>query len=78
IPMMGAYNVNNALAAILVGQRFHIKPELMKKALANFEVTSNRTEWLVGQKGERMLSDVYNSNPTAAKEVLHNFSHFET
>lgn len=31
IPMMGAYNVNNALAAILVGQRFHIKPELMKK-----------------------------------------------
>ncbi|KRM24480.1 UDP-N-acetylmuramoyl-tripeptide--D-alanyl-D-alanine ligase [Latilactobacillus graminis] len=78
IPMMGTYNVNNALAAILVGQQFHIKPELMKKALAHFEVTRNRTEWLMGQTGARMLSDVYNSNPTAAKEVLHNFSHFET
>lgn len=78
IPMMGAYNVNNALIALLIGQIFHIKPEVMQKALANFEVTRNRTEWLVGAKGERLLSDVYNSNPTAAKEVLRNFSHFET
>lgn len=78
IPMMGAYNVNNALIALLIGQRFHIKPETMQKSLAKFEVTRNRTEWLVGTKGERLLSDVYNSNPTAAKEVLHNFSHFET
>ncbi|QMU87041.1 UDP-N-acetylmuramoyl-tripeptide--D-alanyl-D-alanine ligase [Latilactobacillus sakei] len=78
IPMMGAYNVNNALAAILIGQHYHIKPEVMSKALANFEVTRNRTEWLVGTAGQRMLSDVYNSNPTAAIEVLRNFSHFET
>ncbi len=73
IPMMGAYNVYNALAAMLVGRRFHIKPEKMQAALASFQVTKNRTQWLTGAKGERILSDVYNSNPTALKAVLRNF-----
>ena len=36
-------------------------------------ITENRTEWLDGQFGGKILSDVYNSNPTAAK-VLHFFA----
>lgn len=70
IPMMGDYNVNNALAAISVGRIFRIPPEIMAQKLTKFDLTKNRTQWLVGAKGERILSDVYNSNPTAAKEVL--------
>ncbi len=73
IPMMGEYNVNNALAAILVGRRFHVKPEAMRDALAHFKATHNRTEWLKGDAGESILSDVYNSNPTAVRAVLHDF-----
>ncbi|WP_462400587.1 UDP-N-acetylmuramoyl-tripeptide--D-alanyl-D-alanine ligase [Lacticaseibacillus pantheris] len=73
IPMMGEYNVNNALAAILVGRRFHVKPEAMRDALAHFKVTRNRTEWLTGDAGEAVLSDVYNSNPTAVRAVLNDF-----
>lgn len=42
----------------------------MKQALANVELTENRAEWVKGKNGEQILSDVYNSNPTAAKEVL--------
>ncbi|MBU3851539.1 MAG: UDP-N-acetylmuramoyl-tripeptide--D-alanyl-D-alanine ligase [Candidatus Paralactobacillus gallistercoris] len=78
IPMIGAYNVNNALAALLVGRRFHIKPEKMQAALADFQVTKNRTQWLVGSKGERILSDVYNSNPTALRAVLRSFGKVAT
>ncbi|ETY75338.1 UDP-N-acetylmuramoyl-tripeptide--D-alanyl-D-alanine ligase [Lactiplantibacillus fabifermentans] len=74
IPMMGAYNVNNALAALLVGDTFHIRPESAQKAIASFVPTENRTEWLTGHKGEAILSDVYNSNPTAAKRVLAAFA----
>ncbi len=78
IPMMGDYNVNNALAAITVGQLYQIpKIEIMKQ-LQHFQVTKNRTEWLTGAKGEKLLSDVYNSNPTAAKEVLTAFSKTQT
>lgn len=78
IPIMGEYNVTNALAAILVGRRFHVKPESIQRALATFKVTSNRTEWLVGDAGESILSDVYNANPTAMAAVLANFSGFPT
>ncbi|MGF2384339.1 UDP-N-acetylmuramoyl-tripeptide--D-alanyl-D-alanine ligase [Lentilactobacillus otakiensis] len=78
IPMIGDYNVNNALAAISVGRIFQIHPEIMAKKLAKFDLTKNRTEWLTGSKGERILSDVYNSNPTAAKEVLTAFKNTET
>ncbi|MFH5811864.1 UDP-N-acetylmuramoyl-tripeptide--D-alanyl-D-alanine ligase [Companilactobacillus sp. FL22-1] len=78
IPMMGEYNVNNALAALLVGQASHIKPEAMQKALSELFVTENRTEWLKASNGADILSDVYNSNPTAAIEVLHSLSAIKT
>lgn len=70
IPMVGEYNVNNALAAMAVGRLFHITPDRIKQALANVELTENRAEWVTGENGEQILSDVYNSNPTAAKQVL--------
>lgn len=74
IPMMGAYNVNNAMAALLVADTFHIRANVAQQALAKFVPTENRTEWLTGQHGEAILSDVYNSNPTAAKRVLAAFA----
>lgn len=70
IPMVGEYNVNNALAAMAVGERLHITPAHMKDALANVELTENRAEWFKSKTGAQILSDVYNSNPTAAKQVL--------
>lgn len=70
LPMGGEYNVNNALAAMLVGKLMHIKPENMQRALADVELTANRAEWIKGDAGEEILSDVYNSNPTAVKQVL--------
>ncbi len=78
IPMVGEYNVNNALAAMAVGQLLHITPDHMKSALANVELTENRAEWVAGKKGEQILSDVYNSNPTAAKQVLKTISAMPT
>ncbi|WP_155287042.1 UDP-N-acetylmuramoyl-tripeptide--D-alanyl-D-alanine ligase [Lacticaseibacillus zhaodongensis] len=78
IPIMGEYNVSNALAAILVGRRFHIKPEAIQKALKTFRATDNRTQWLRGDNGEMILSDVYNANPTADAAVLGDFANFPT
>lgn len=78
IPVMGEYNVTNALAAILVGRRFHVKPEAIQRALKNFKLTDNRTQWLQGDSGEQILSDVYNANPTATAAVLNDFAEFPT
>lgn len=78
IPMMGEYNVNNALAALLVGRASHIRPKAMQEALKDLFVTENRTEWLKAKNGADILSDVYNSNPTAAIEVLHSLKEIPT
>ncbi|XIF20524.1 MAG: UDP-N-acetylmuramoyl-tripeptide--D-alanyl-D- alanine ligase [Acetilactobacillus jinshanensis] len=74
IPILGDYNVNNACGALLIASLFRITPQNMKKGLMNAPLTQNRTEWLTGIKGEPVLSDVYNSNPSAARAVLKTFS----
>ena len=74
IPMIGNYNVDNACGAILVASLFKISPDQIKRGLARAQMTQNRTEWLTGVKNERVLSDVYNSNPTAARAVLATFA----
>ena len=78
IPMLGDYNVKNALASLLVGRLMHISTENMQLALKDFALTKNRTEWVQGALGEQILSDVYNSNPTAVKAVLNSFEKVET
>ncbi|WP_424571795.1 UDP-N-acetylmuramoyl-tripeptide--D-alanyl-D-alanine ligase [Weissella soli] len=70
IALTGRYNVANALAAIQVGRLLAIPFDKIAVGLAQAALTENRTEWLPGNFGGRILSDVYNSNPTAAKEVL--------
>ncbi|AIG65043.1 UDP-N-acetylmuramoyl-tripeptide--D-alanyl-D-alanine ligase [Weissella tructae] len=74
IPMSGNYNVANALAAITVGTLLDIPADKMALGLATATMTANRTQWLSGSFGGQILSDVYNSNPTATHEVLNLFS----
>lgn len=78
LPMIGEYNVNNALAALTVGQLLHVTTKNMQRGLANVVLTANRAEWVDGQMGEKILSDVYNSNPTAVKKVLATFAEVPT
>ncbi|CAH0416632.1 UDP-N-acetylmuramoyl-tripeptide--D-alanyl-D-alanine ligase [Periweissella fabaria] len=70
IPVVGEYNVANALAALAIGSQLKISPENLQVALRNVVLTANRTQWLKNHDDVRILSDVYNSNPTAVKEVV--------
>ena len=70
IPMLGRYNVKNAEAAIMVAQALGLDLKTMASALAHFDLTKNRTELLTSKNGAKIISDVYNANPTATKEVL--------
>lgn len=74
IPVLGKYNVGNALIAMAVGEALGVPVENIKQGLATFDLTKNRTEWLETKNGVQILSDVYNANPTAMKLVLDSFS----
>ncbi|WP_054653393.1 UDP-N-acetylmuramoyl-tripeptide--D-alanyl-D-alanine ligase [Limosilactobacillus equigenerosi] len=78
VPLVGEYNVSNALAAVTIGQAFQISGEQIAHGLATSAMTANRSEWLTAPNGTRILSDVYNSNPTAAREVLQTVSQLPT
>lgn len=78
IPLTGRYNVTNALAAITVAQELGISQADIARGLQHAPITENRTEWVDGRFGGKILSDVYNSNPTAAKEVLRFFAQAPT
>ncbi|MCQ9210166.1 UDP-N-acetylmuramoyl-tripeptide--D-alanyl-D-alanine ligase [Granulicatella seriolae] len=74
IPVLGDYNIQNALAAIAVGQVCQIPFAEMARGLADFQLTANRTQWVPGMKGSQILNDAYNASPTAMKAVLQAFS----
>ena len=77
IPMIGKHNVSNAMAAISVGRHFHESDEEIAQALSHFTPTANRMEWETGDLGEAIMSDIYNSNPTAVDAVLTAFGQVE-
>ncbi len=77
IPMIGKHNVSNAMAAISVGRHFGESDEEIAASLSNFVPTANRMEWEKGDVGEDIMSDVYNSNPTAVRAVITSFGQIQ-
>lgn len=73
IPVLGGYNVKNALIAYGIGRYFGLSMEQIRNGLAQVELTKNRTQWLQAKNGAKLLSDVYNANPTAMRLVLEGF-----
>lgn len=74
LPVTGKYNATNAMLAAYVGHLQGISATDIVQALANLELTKNRTEWKKASNGADILSDVYNANPTAMKLILETFS----
>ena len=78
IPVIGAYNVKNALIAYGFGQYFGLTTTEIRQGLATVSLTKNRTQWLEAPNQVRILSDVYNANPTAMGLVLDTFGKLPT
>ncbi|MET3558905.1 UDP-N-acetylmuramoyl-tripeptide--D-alanyl-D-alanine ligase [Streptococcus rupicaprae] len=74
LPVTGKYNATNAMLAAYVGKVCGVSDEKIKRALAQLQLTRNRTEWKKAKNGAEILSDVYNANPTAMRLILETFS----
>ena len=71
LPLPGAHNVSNLLAAIAVARQFEIALEELPSALENLGPLSQRSEILNLPGGITLINDCYNSNPRALEEMLH-------
>ncbi len=70
LPLMGKFNISNALAALATGIRMKIPLSDLIGSLANFEGADLHMQPLLLHKGITLIQDYYNANPTAAKEAL--------
>ncbi|MDR1356435.1 MAG: UDP-N-acetylmuramoyl-tripeptide--D-alanyl-D-alanine ligase [Tannerellaceae bacterium] len=71
--LIGAYNIDNVLAAVAVGRYFKIPSERINRAIASYEPSNNRSQ-LKKTPFNNLIIDAYNANPDSMKAALGNFA----
>ena len=71
--LIGAYNVDNALAAITVGMHFGVTEKDASDAVAGYVPQNNRSQ-LTETGRNHLVVDAYNANPTSMAAAIENFS----
>lgn len=68
----GKYNLENILAATVVGIRFNVDFDLIAGAIHQYIPENNRSQ-LLNTKLNRVIMDAYNANPTSMEHAITNF-----
>ncbi|MBR5644822.1 MAG: UDP-N-acetylmuramoyl-tripeptide--D-alanyl-D-alanine ligase [Salinivirgaceae bacterium] len=75
--LIGAYNFENALAAVSVGYNFGISACNIKDAIESYVPANSRSQLVKTDKGNSLLLDCYNANPSSMESALNNFANIE-
>ena len=70
--LIGAYNLDNLLAAIAVGINFGVDRKAICHALENYQPTNSRSQLSVTAHNH-LIVDAYNANPSSMEAALDNF-----
>jgi UDP-N-acetylmuramoyl-tripeptide--D-alanyl-D-alanine ligase len=70
LPVPGAHNVGNALAAIAAAHRFGVSAQQIREGLASVTLTGMRIQPVTAFNGAKVLNDAFNANPTAVRAAI--------
>lgn len=73
--LSGNYNLPNVLAAVAIGNYFHVNPSAIKEGIENYTPSNSRSQ-LIRSATNTIIMDAYNANPSSMKLAIENFSHF--
>jgi UDP-N-acetylmuramoylalanine--D-glutamate ligase len=73
IPLKGAHNVENVLAAVCTGMLMGCKPEQIQTAIRNFKAVEHRLEYVATIKGVEYYDDSKATNVDATIKALESF-----
>ena len=73
---VGAYNLDNMLAAITVGLHFGVAEEDICSAISEYVPANNRSQ-LTKTERNTLIVDAYNANPTSMMAAIDNFDLME-
>ena len=71
--LIGAYNIDNVMAAVTVGLYFGVDEDEISAALEAYKPSNNRSQLTVTERN-RLIVDAYNANPTSMRAAIENFS----
>lgn len=71
--LVGAYNIDNALAAISLGLFFGVEPHKIVEAIASYSPNNSRSQFIETSKGNHVIADAYNANPSSMSIATKNF-----
>ncbi len=71
--LIGAYNFENAMAAVAIGRFFGVDAKHIKLALENYFPSNNRSQFKKTENNQ-LIIDAYNANPTSMTAALANFN----
>ena len=74
--LIGAYNIDNMLAAITVGYVNGVPFDDINRALAGYTPKNNRSQLTVTEHNH-LVVDAYNANPTSMQAAINNFRMME-
>ena len=74
--LAGGYNLENALAAVCIGNYFGVLPLEICDAIQLYTPSNNRSQFIKTSRNQ-ILMDAYNANPTSMEAALENFNYFE-
>lgn len=75
--LAGGYNLENALAAVCIGNYFGVTPLEIAQAIETYKPSNNRSQF-VNTAHNQVLMDAYNANPSSMDAALENFKTFDT
>ena len=71
--LVGAYNAANVMAALAVGAYFEVPLEDAVAAIAAYTPSNNRSQLVHTERGNHVIVDAYNANPSSMAAALDNF-----
>lgn len=74
--LVGNYNLPNILCAVAVGKYFAVPEEKIQTAIENYAPGNSRSQ-LVMWKGNQVILDAYNANPSSMKAAIENFANMK-
>ena len=76
-PLTGAYNFDNIATALCMGKFFGMDTHAAATAAAAYNPTNNRSQ-MIERKGNHILMDAYNANPSSMAAAIQNFAHLKS
>lgn len=72
-PLFGSHNLQNIKAAITISDFFGVNTELIREAIAEYHPQNNRSQIIQTDKGNTILMDAYNANPSSVESAINTF-----